>query len=87
MKKPSKKRWMDGKEFSYVVSWVCIVLASAMLMPVVITSRGAPVTAKVSVCIILGVMFILGIYSLVIDIIDYVRSKKEPEPDEEEELK
>lgn len=84
MKKPSKKRWMDGKEFSYVVSWSCIVLASAMLMPIVITCTGAPLTAKIAVCIVLGVMFSLGIYSLVIDIIDYVRSRKEPESDEEE---
>ena len=87
MKKPSKKRWLDGKEFSYVVSWACIVLASAMLFPVVIKSTNAPLTAKITVCVILGIMFLLGVYSLVIDFIDYLQSKKEPEVDEEEELK
>ncbi len=88
MKKPGKKRWMDGKEFSYVVSWACIVLACAFLFPLIATSAETPSSAKITVCILLGVLFILGVYSLAVDIFDYLSSKKMDENKaEEEELK
>ena len=75
MKRPRSNRWLDGKEFSYLVSWGCIVLASIMLFPVVVTSTTIT-SAKVTVCVILGIMFVLGMYSLIADIIDYLQCKK-----------
>ena len=84
MKKPREKRWLDGKRFSYVVSWACIVLACALLFPVIITCTSASLTARVVVCIVLGVMFLLGVYTLVVEVIDYLESKKPEQEDEEE---
>ena len=82
MKRPKSDRWLDRKEFSYLMSWGCIVLACAMLFPIVLTSTTAATSGKVTVCVILAIFFLLGVYSLVVDFIDYLKSKKTDEKDD-----
>ena len=63
MKQPSE-RPSNGKEFSYLVVWACVVIASAVLFPMVLQSRNVPLVSRIILGAVFVILFVLGIFSI-----------------------